>query len=169
MSAMPAAPGLSIETLFGDLNPDQMIADERGERDETPPLSILGKRPSPAGQTDDDSSDNDEENDPPGTEGRGPRDRTNPGTQTNPGRLRAEQVTRRMAKRLRLSDESASLVEQFSQVGISRSLLEYVVDTMVAGICTGCSADPVVRQHHCNQGRAHRVATEHREILVSNQ
>lgn len=118
MSTVPAAPGLSIETLFGDLNSDQIIADEQ---DETPPLSTLGKRSSPPGQVSNDNNDNDEGNDddegddPPVTEDRGPRRRSSPGTQTNPRSLRVEQAIRRMAKRLRLSDENTSLVEQFSQ------------------------------------------------------
>ena len=155
MSTVPAAPGLSIQTLFGDLNPDQIIANERDERDETPPLSILGKRPSPARQTGNDDDNDDELDNPPGTEGRGPQDRTNPRTQMNPGSLRVEQVTRRMTKRLRLSDESVSLIEQFNQVDISCSLLKHVTDTPLAGIFVGGSTDPFVWQHNCNQGRAH--------------
>ena len=88
--------GLSVETLFGNLNPDQIIADE--QVDTSPPPSTLGKRPSLPREIDNNSSDGGEDDDPPGPEGGGSRGLSSPGTQTNSGSLQVEQVTRRMTK-----------------------------------------------------------------------
>ena len=45
-------------------------------------------------------------------------------THLNPGTLQMEQTIRRTAKRLKLSNESISLVEQFAQVSIASLVLE---------------------------------------------
>ena len=151
MPPVSAAPGLSVENLFGDLDPDEIIADE--EDNQTPPPSTLGKRPLSPGQTDEDHNDDDEEeNNPPGPESRGPRGRSSPGTQANPGSLRVEQVIRRLTKRLRLLDESISLIEQFAQVRTSSSLVGYIVDMSVIGILIGDSTNTPVWQCRRGQG-----------------
>ena len=122
MSTVPTAPELSLETLFEDLDPDQIIADEQ-DNPPTPLPSTLGKRPSPPGQTGDNngSDDDSEENVSPGPEGRGPQGYSSSGTQINVGSLRIEQLIRKMTKELRLSRESVDLVQRFAQVSIFSS------------------------------------------------
>ena len=116
---MPAAPRLSIETLFRDLNSNQIITDKQ---DKTPPFSTLRKQSSPPGQVSNNNNNNNEENlnnkgdDPLVTEDRGPQHHSSPGVQMNPRSLQVQQAIRRMVKWLRLSDKNTSLVEQFSQV-----------------------------------------------------
>lgn len=134
MSTAPTTPGLSLETLFGGLDPDQIIADE--EEDLTLPVSILGKRTAPPGQISNGNDDDDEENGSPDPEGRDLQGRSGPATQINTGTLQIEQIIRRTAKRLRLSHESTSLVEQFSQVCCLRSPHGRTAEMLLAGILT---------------------------------
>jgi hypothetical protein len=109
---MSVSPKNPLPALFAGLSAEELItAEEEHQLDPelliTPP--VLGKR---AARTEDDDSDDgagrspspESENDP------------NPGNHTDVSALRMEQAARRLKKRLKLSSEHASLVEQFVQV-----------------------------------------------------
>jgi hypothetical protein len=109
-----------LDNFFTGLSADQLIAEEE-ECQTSQPLRpaqpVLGKRTVPPG---DDRSDDDGNGGSPS-----PGDRDSPGhsTSVNPASLHVEQVIQRMAKRLKLSYENTSLVEQFSQVHIAKPQL----------------------------------------------
>jgi len=115
---------LPPQGLFAGLTADQLIAEEQEHQaDELPAPSVLGKRTTPSGDVGSDSEgDGDEE--PPGRRGGGLPSHSSPGTHPNPATLQMEQTVRRMAKRLKLPNESISLVEQFSQVDTTNPLFE---------------------------------------------
>lgn len=108
---MSASPDSPLHSLFTGLTTDQVIAEEQGYQTTQPPVrSILGKRTPPLGDKESDDEDDGESPNP----GEGnPHSRP---SSVNPASLQMEQVVRRMAKRFKFSNESISLVEQFSQV-----------------------------------------------------
>lgn len=110
MSASSESP---LDTLFPGLSPDELIAEEQDHQaTEFSTPSTLRKRTSPSG-----GANTEDEGD---RESPGPKSesRSNLVTRPNPGTLEVDQAVRRMAKRLKLSNESVSLVEQFAQVCI---------------------------------------------------
>ena len=119
MSATPQSP---LHTLFNGLSAEELIAEEQEHQVSetlTPASSILGKRTSEFPE-----SDNDDEGprspSPEGEDLSGPSS----GTQGNSGSLLTEQSIRRLGKRLRLSNEDITLVEQFAQVCVPCSSFE---------------------------------------------
>ena len=135
-------------SFFAGLSTEQLIAEEQ-EHQATRLLthSILGKRTSPSGSIESDNEGN-RESPSPGDEDSSshPSSVTHP----NPASLQMDQVIRRMAKRLKLSNESISLVEQFAQVHVPKPQLEHMTDKVVAGALVGGATGTFVRQHHCN-------------------
>jgi len=128
----PAMSSSPLESLFGGLNADQLIAEEQ-EHQATQPLAHLvpGRRASPLGNIDSD----DEEPLIPGSE-------SSPGlpssaTHPNPAPLQTEQVIHRMARRLKFSKENVSVVEQFSQVSIIGHCLTRTTNETVVGTFVG--------------------------------
>ena len=113
---MSNSSGSLLDALFAGLSTEQLIAEEQEHQEpELVTTSTLGKRTSMS--PDPDSDDNNEE-DSPGPEGASSLGRSNSVAQPNAGTLRMDQAIRRIAKRLKLSNESTSLVEQFAQVSL---------------------------------------------------
>ena len=109
--------------LFAGLTAAEIIAQEHEHQaTELSAPSALGKRTSPSGDADSDGRDDEEPPPSPGHES-SPSHSTSV-THPSPGTLQMEQAIRRMAKRMKLSNESISLVEQFSQVSITSLALE---------------------------------------------
>ena len=98
-------------SLFTGLDMDQLIAEEEQHQaleSQSPPT--LGKRLLPSR----DVSENEDE-EPPGSEDEGPAHRSAPAARLNSGSLRVGQAIRKASKRLKLSNENTSLIEQFSK------------------------------------------------------
>ena len=118
---MSTSPDSPLGGLFAGLSADQLIAEEEDCQGIPPPTpSTLGKRTLPPGSNENED-DSDEESASPGNESlpSNPSSLTHPNTRT----LQMDQAIRKMTKRLKLSSENVSLVEQFSQVGIVDSPL----------------------------------------------
>ena len=116
---MSASPSYPLDGLFPGLSPDQLIAEE--EAAELPVPSTLRKRTLPSEDTDiEDEPEDGGESPSPGDAGS--QGRSSSVTHLNPGTLEMDQAVRRMAKRLKLSNENVSLVEQFSQVSSTNPL-----------------------------------------------
>jgi len=115
MSTSPKSP---LDGLFPGLNPDQLIAEEEAAELSVP--STLGKRTLPSGDTDNEYEDDGPKSPSPG--GESSPDHSSSVTHPNPGTLEMDQAVRRMAKRLKLSNENLSLVEHFAQVSSTNPL-----------------------------------------------
>ena len=114
---MSASPASLLESLFAGSSTEELIAEEQEHQaTEVSVPSVLGKRTSPSGGVDSDD-DSDGESSIPGNDNL--PSRSNSATHPNPGSLQVEQAIRRMAKRLKLSNENISLVEQFTQASIA--------------------------------------------------
>ena len=111
-----------LDHLFPGLSPDQLIAEEQDHRAaEFSVPSTLGKRTSPSGGIDTEDEDDGES---PNPGGESSPDRSSSTTRPNPRTLEMDQAIRKLAKRLKLSNESVSLVEQFTQVSTTKPLLK---------------------------------------------
>jgi len=156
-----------LQNMFAGLNADQLIAEEQEhQNDELPAPSVLGKRTSPSGDA---GSDGEDDGELPGPGGESLLSRLSPATHPNPATLQMEQTIRRMAKRLKLSNKSTSLVEQFAQVSTVGPLLKQTTDEAVIGAFVGGATDAFVRRHRCNREQTRRVTTKHRDNLISNR
>jgi len=118
---MPTSPESPLDALFGGISAEQLIAEEQESQDPEPLApSVLGKRTSPSKDIDSDDEGNGESPSPGGETSPSSSSTAHP----NPATLQIGQTMRRMAKRLRFSNENVSLVEQFTQVGVINPLLE---------------------------------------------
>ena len=136
--------------LFIGLDVDSELAgDEEDLRTTEPQVpSTLGKHHSPSSLGE--SSDEEDEESPWGTEGEPPRSHSVSLTRPNPGTLQEEQAARKMAKRLKLSGDDASLVEGFSRVCCSLSFgMDYKQN--YPGTFSRSAADTFVLQRPCSQ------------------
>ena len=115
---MATSPESPLRGLFAGLSADQLIAEEQEHRAaELSTPSVLGKRPSPPGDSDD-NSDSEHDKEPPSQGHEHLPSSSTSATHPNPGSLLMEQAMRRTVKRLKLPNEDISLVEKFVQASI---------------------------------------------------
>ena len=114
---MSNSPKYPLNDLFPGLSLDQLIAEEEAAELSVP--STLGKHTLPSRDTDSEDEDN---GGSPSPEGESSPDRSSSVTRLNPGTLEMDHAIQRMAKRLKLSNENVSLVEQFAQVSSTNPL-----------------------------------------------
>lgn len=119
-STMSTSPTSPLDRLFAGINVDQLIAEEQEHETSgsapTPP--ILGKRISPSTDHDPSDSNDEDEREPSAPRGESPS-RSSSVVRPNSGSLQVDQATRRMAKRLKLSNEDICLVEKFTQASLA--------------------------------------------------
>jgi len=114
---MSTSPTSLLDGLFTGSSADELIAEEQEHQTtEVRAPSVLGKRTSPSGDVD---SDNENDGEVPSPRTENPPSRSSSVARPTSGSLLVEQAIRRAAKRLKLSNENVSLVEQFAQVSVS--------------------------------------------------